>query len=66
MVYKIALHLNERWKLQDAVISGLYEMKGRESLMVTDANSWLLASGNIEMIFSWARSRRERYRNKDI
>lgn len=32
--------------------SGLYEMKGRESLMVTDANSWLLASGNIEMIFS--------------
>lgn len=32
--------------------SGLYEMKRRKSLMVTDANSWLLASGNIEMIFS--------------
>lgn len=30
----------------------LYEMKRRESLMVTDGNSWLLANENIETIFS--------------
>lgn len=32
--------------------SELYEMKRRESLMVTDGNSWLLANENIETIFS--------------
>lgn len=32
--------------------SELYEMERRESLMVTDGNSWLLANENIETIFS--------------